>query len=152
MCRDMQRRGASNAGSKRHDWTISCMASQFIKCRKRRRPDPGKPRGTGATAESGIIYSPNFDCTLAPHLGLFKGPTLRAICIPIKPQNVNVGTALKSCRLGLRNPYFQLSIFEWDSFSNGAACINRRPGWKQNKVVGQMTEKHHDQIYDRDRE
>jgi hypothetical protein len=116
--------------------------SQFIKDRERSRPNLGKPRRPCAAAEPRIIHSPNFDCSIIPHLGLFRWPTFRAVCIAIKPQNVDVRIAFGSRQLGLRNPHFQFSIFEWNDFADGASWIDWRPGRKQDQMVGQMTEKH----------
>jgi len=41
---------------------------------------------------------------------------------------------------------------EWQHFANGPVCINRGGGRKKNQMIGQMTEEHHSEIYDADRE
>jgi hypothetical protein len=55
--------------------------------------------------------------------------------------------ALRFCR-----PHFQLTILEWQHFANGAVSVDRGGRWKQNQMIGQMTEEHYSEIYDADRE
>src|SRR5262249_22289582 len=138
----MQRSSRSDACSKRNDWPPACVAFQLIKRCQRSRTDLGKSRGSCAAAESWIIDSPDFDGAVIPHLGLSNRPAFSAIRVAIKTQEINVRTAIGPCPLGLRNPHFQLSIFERHSFPNRTACIDGRSAWKQNQVVRQMTKKH----------
>src|SRR4026207_1171137 len=107
-------------------------------------PDLGKPRWPGTAAESGIIDSPDFDCAVIPHICLINGPTLSTVCVTIKAQNIYVRITFGSREARLRDPYFQLSVFERNGLANGAARVDRRSCWKQNQVVRQVTEKHHE--------
>jgi hypothetical protein len=69
---------------------------------------------------------------------------LSTISIALKAQNIKICTTLLLRSTRLRNPNFQLSVFERNDFANGPTRIDRRPGWKQNQMVRQMSEKRHD--------
>src|SRR5438094_3711950 len=146
-----------------------CVASQLRRClfQKGRLVDPlrdvlihqmppaqpanlGKPRWPCAATESRIIHSPDFDCTVAPHLSLSSRPALSAVCVAIKAQNIHLRIAFGSCQAGLRDPYFQLSVLGRNRFPNRATRIDRCSCQKQNQMVRQMTEKHHSEVYNPD--
>src|SRR5437762_3539979 len=147
---NMERGACAETRAVKHNWLAIRMALQFVERRERCRPDPRKPRRSSAAAESWIIHSPDFDGAIVPFFSLRGHPALRAIGIAVKAQDVNVRSAFGSRQIGLCSPNFQLSVFERNGFSDGPARIDRRPSWKQNQMVRQMTEKHRGKVYDAD--
>src|SRR5207245_9068837 len=100
--RNIERGACAETRSVEHDWLAIRMALQFVERRERCRPDPRKARRSGATAESGIIHSPDLHGSIVPFVGFGCDPALRTIRIAVEPQNVNIRTAvlLRSLRYG----------------------------------------------------
>jgi hypothetical protein len=138
--------GCADACAKDYNWPVRCLAFQFIECCECRRSDPRKPRWSGAPTEPGVIHSPDFNRTIIPHFGLGGRPAIRPIGISVKAQNVNVCSAFLLRESRLCRPHLQLTILEWQHFSNGAVSVNRGGRREKNQMIRQMTEEHHSQI------
>src|SRR5260370_33017884 len=100
MRSNMERGGCAETRAVEHNWLAIRMTFQFVERRAYCRPDPRKPRRPSAAAESGIIHSPDFDCSIVPFVGFSCDPALRAVRVAVEPQNVRVHAAvlLRSAR------------------------------------------------------
>ena len=94
MRSNMERGGCAETRAVEHNWLAIRTTLQFVERRERCRPDPRKPRWPGAAAESGIIHSPDFDCSIVPFVGFRSYPALRAVRVAIEPQNVRIHAAI----------------------------------------------------------
>src|SRR6476620_11991894 len=122
--RDVHCYRAPNTCAKNVDRRVPGFRLQHIEGGKRGGRHSLQTCWAGATAEAGIIHSPNFNGAFAESVRVERNPSFRAIGVAVEAQDVGIDMIALSRQPRTRCPDFEFTIFEWNGLPRGAMRIN----------------------------